>query len=129
MGIVATIPEGVPRERFERISYAYSGEVKIEDYLAGHSDAGRKAIEESDLPQLKSEIVRLLEVTPTYYLAVVEAFSDFEFSTVVNALGELHEEGKLWQDDTGRICLRNSKFASSEERRVGKECVRTCRSR
>src|SRR3546814_3983590 len=57
----------------------------------------------SDL--LKSEIVRLLEVTPTYYLAVVEAFSDFEFSTVVNALGELHEEGKLWQDDTGRICL------------------------
>src|SRR5258708_39918761 len=40
VGIDATIPEGVPRERYERISYAYSDRAKIEDYVKGKADNG-----------------------------------------------------------------------------------------
>lgn len=112
MGIDATIPENIPRERFDRISYAYAKDVQVDSYLAGHADAKRKTVGESNLEQLKADIVTLLTTTPTYYLGIVEAFPDYEFSTVVNALGQLHEQGKLWQDSIGRTCLRDSKFAA-----------------
>src|SRR5207302_1857496 len=38
VGVDATIPEGVPRERFERIAYAYADHAKIDDYLHGKAD-------------------------------------------------------------------------------------------
>ena len=38
VGIDATIGEGIPRERFERIAYAYADRAKIADYLSGKSD-------------------------------------------------------------------------------------------
>src|SRR6266704_1102926 len=38
VGIDATIPEGVPRERYERIAYAYADRAKIDDYLHGKTD-------------------------------------------------------------------------------------------
>jgi 2,5-furandicarboxylate decarboxylase 1 len=112
MGIDATLPEGIPRERFDRIQYAYVKDVKVDDYLAGHADAKRKTVAETDIEALKAGIVKLLTEKPTYYLSIVQAFPDFEFSTVVNALGQLHQEGLLWQDDIGRTCMRNSKFAA-----------------
>jgi len=31
---------------------------------------------------------------------------------VARALGKLHEDGKLWQDPRGRMCLRDSPFAA-----------------
>jgi len=112
MGIDATMPEGIPRERFDRIQYAYLKDVNVDDYLAGHADAKRKAVAETDLEALKAEIVKLLTEKPAYYLDVVKAFPDYEFSTVAKALGELHEERLLWQDDVGRTCMRDSKFAA-----------------
>ena len=112
MGIDATMPEDIPRERFDRIQYAYVKDVNVGDYLAGHADAKRKTMAETDLAALKAEIVKLLSEKPTYYLGVVEAFPDYEFSAVVNALGELHEQKLLWQDDVGRTCMRDSKFAA-----------------
>ena len=112
MGIDATMPENIPRERFDRLQYAYVKDVNVDDYLVGHADAKRKTVAETDLVAMKAEIVKLLTDTPTYYLSIVEAFPDYEFSTVVNALGELHEERLLWQDDVGRACMRDSKFAA-----------------
>jgi 2,5-furandicarboxylate decarboxylase 1 len=38
VGIDATIGEGIPRERYERISYAYADRARIADYLAGKTD-------------------------------------------------------------------------------------------
>src|SRR5207244_7853194 len=35
VGVDATIPEGVPRERYERIAYAYADRAKIDEYLHG----------------------------------------------------------------------------------------------
>ena len=39
VGIDATIGEGIPRERFERIAYAYADRAKIADYVKGKADA------------------------------------------------------------------------------------------
>src|ERR1043165_9786905 len=38
VGIDATIPEGIPREHYERITYAYAETAKIDDYVNGKAD-------------------------------------------------------------------------------------------
>src|SRR5689334_6784305 len=38
VGIDATIPEGVPRERYDRITYAHADRARIGDYLKGKAD-------------------------------------------------------------------------------------------
>ena len=39
VGIDATMPEGIPREYYERITYAYADRAKIDDYVNGKADA------------------------------------------------------------------------------------------
>src|SRR5271156_689868 len=39
VGIDATIPEGIPLEHYERITYAYADTAKIDDYINGKKDA------------------------------------------------------------------------------------------
>src|SRR3954469_14948714 len=114
VGIDATIGEGIPRERFERIAYAYADRAKIADYVAGKSDpipatvnAGADKIEAAAL-----QIVKLIEHEPLYYQDVAARLADFDFQTVARALGKLHADEKLWQDPRGRLCLRNSPFAA-----------------
>ena len=43
VGIDATIPEGIPREHYERITYAYADTAKIDDYVKGKKDAAGKS--------------------------------------------------------------------------------------
>ena len=40
VGIDATIPEGIPREYYERITYAYADRAKIEDYVERQAGRG-----------------------------------------------------------------------------------------
>jgi 2,5-furandicarboxylate decarboxylase 1 len=114
VGIDATIGEGIPRERFERIAYAYADRAKISDYLAGKGDAA--PAEGSVTPQrvatLAEKIQRLIETEPKYYQDIAAHFSDYDFQTVARALGALHAQQKLWQDARGRLCLRGSAFAA-----------------
>ena len=44
IGIDATIGEGIPKERYERIAYAYADTAKIADYAKGKADAGGQEI-------------------------------------------------------------------------------------
>jgi 2,5-furandicarboxylate decarboxylase 1 len=104
----------VPRERYERIAYAYSDRARIEDYLEGKTDTSsvmydndKKTVEE-----LAGKICKWIEVEPKYYQDIVQHFQDYDFPVVARALGKLHEEGKLWQDPRGRACLRESDFAA-----------------
>src|SRR5260221_6741624 len=46
IGIYATIAEGIPKERFERIAYAYADTARIGDYVKGKTDASGKAGDE-----------------------------------------------------------------------------------
>ena len=103
----------MPRERYERIAYAYASRARIHDYLHGKADQpSANTGDEQMVTDLAMKIYKLIEVEPKYYQEIAEHFSDYDFPVVARALGRLHSEEKLWQDARGRACLRNSKFAA-----------------
>src|SRR5438552_4484182 len=114
VGVDATIPEGVPRERFERMAYAYAERAKIDDYLRGKTDPSCvRANDEKTIADLAGKIHKWIEAEPKYYQEIAEYFSDYNFQAVARALGKLHNEEKLWQDARGRACVRGSKFSAT----------------
>ncbi|HXV09674.1 MAG TPA: UbiD family decarboxylase [Burkholderiales bacterium] len=114
VGIDATIGEGIPCERFERIAYAYADRAKIDDYVKGKADAPPQTAghDEKLIASLADRILKLIETEPRYYQEIAEHFGAHEFQAVARAMGQLHAEGKLWQDSRGRSCVRGSAFAA-----------------
>jgi 2,5-furandicarboxylate decarboxylase 1 len=114
VGIDATIGEGIPRERFERIAYAYADRAKIADYVKGKADAppATTGHNEALVERLASAIMKLIDSEPRYYQEIAQHFGDHEFQTIARALGKLHTDEKLWQDARGRVCLKGSAFAA-----------------
>lgn len=114
VGIDATIGEGIPRERFERIAYAYADRAKIGEYLSGKTDNPLKQPRHDDTltAKLAQEILKLIEDEPRYYQEIAEHLSKYEFQVVARAMGQLHAEEKLWQDERGRACVRDSDHAA-----------------
>jgi len=114
VGIDATIGEGIPRERFERIAYAYADRAKIADYLKGKADApaGKPGHDDALVGRLAGEILEWIGQEPQYYQAVAGHFGQYDFQTIARALGRLHADEKLWQDPRGRLCVRGSDFAA-----------------
>lgn len=113
-GVDATIPEDVPRERYQRITYAYAGEVRLEDVL-GDADGGvAAAASDVDVAVLAATIRAALETAPLYFAEIAERFSAAGFVAVGRALGQLHGAGVLAQDSVGRHCLAGSVFAATK---------------
>lgn len=112
VGIDATIGEGIPKERFERIAYAYADTAKIGDYVAGKADAEGSDADDAKVADLAEQIAAMIGQEPTYYQAIAAKFSDYAFPVVARALGHLHATERLWQDPKGRMCLRDSPFAA-----------------
>jgi 2,5-furandicarboxylate decarboxylase 1 len=114
VGIDATIGEGIPRERFERIAYAYADRAKIADYVKGKADAppGTSGHNDALVAHLADKIIKLIEQEPKYYQEIAEHLGEYEFPAIARALGKLHAEEKLWQDPRGRMCLRGSAHAA-----------------
>src|SRR2546423_11834760 len=109
IGIDATIGEGIPKERYERIAYAYADSAKIADYAKGKVDDAGRAGDAATVAALAGEILGLIDQKPLYYTEVAERFARFDFQTVARALGYLHQTERLWQDPEGRMCRRGSK--------------------
>src|ERR1700680_1235297 len=82
VGIDATIPEGIPREYYERITYAYADRANIEDYVNGKSDEPGRAGDEMDVAALAGKILDAISDSPRYYTDIAERFSSFDFRTV-----------------------------------------------
>jgi 2,5-furandicarboxylate decarboxylase 1 len=118
VGIDATIAEGIPRERYERISYAYAERAKIADYLAGKSDPAKVA-PAGQADELTQQIYALIDKAPLYYTELAEKLAAHDFQTIARALGKLHAEQKLWQDPKGRLCVRGSSFAAKPGQTTG----------
>ena len=114
VGIDATISEGVPHERYERIAYAYADHAKIEDYLNGKADKSSEdhRNDEKTVAELSGRIYTLIDAEPQYYQQIADHFGDYDFQLVARALGKLHTEEKLWQDARGRACVRGSRFSA-----------------
>jgi 2,5-furandicarboxylate decarboxylase 1 len=112
VGIDATISEGIPKERYQRITYAYADTAKIADYLGGKADHEAEKASPAVIGKLAEEIAAVIENTPLYFTDIAERFSSHEFNAVARAIGLLHEKERLWQDPKGCLCLRNSAFAA-----------------
>jgi len=113
VGIDATIPEGIPLEHYERITYAYADTAKIDDYVKGKKDKAGEGGDEAAVKALADKILKTIENEPLYYTDIAERFASYDFRTVARTLGHLHATEKLWQDTRGRMCVRGSKFAAT----------------
>jgi len=113
VGIDATIPDGIPKEHYERITYAYAETAKIDDYVNGKKDEAGKSADDAEVAALAKDIVAAIEKAPLYYTDIAERFAAYNFRTVARAIGHLHATEKLWQDSRGRMCVRGSQFAAS----------------
>jgi 2,5-furandicarboxylate decarboxylase 1 len=113
VGIDATIPDGIPKEHYERITYAYADTAKVDDYVKGKKDAVGKAGDDNEIASLAGKILAAIDQEPLYYTDIAERFSEYDFRTVACALGHLHATEKLWQDPRGRMCVRGSRFAAT----------------
>ncbi len=114
VGIDATIGEGIPHERFERIAYAYADRAKVADYVAGKADPVPPTINANadQVATVAARIFALIEQEPKYYQDLAAHFAQHDFQTIARALGKLHADQKLWQDPRGRMCVRGSLFAA-----------------
>ena len=111
------MPEGIPREYYERITYAYADRATIDDYVNGKADAAGEAGDEQAVAALAQKILAVIGKEPLYYTDIAERFSTHDFRTVARALGHLHATEKLWQDPRGKMCVRGSEFAAKPPRR------------
>jgi 2,5-furandicarboxylate decarboxylase 1 len=112
VGVDATIPEGIPLEHYERITYAYADKAKIDDYVGGKKDAVGESGDDKAIAALAAQILNTIAEKPLYFTDVAEKFARYDFNTVARAIGYLHTTEKLWQDPRGRLCVRGSEFAA-----------------
>ncbi len=113
MGIDATIPEDVPRERFERISYAYADSLTLDDFLGeGPAKSPAARVADQEVMALAQEVRDRIAEQPLYFAELAERFAGRGFQTLSRALGQLHENDELWQDKLGHFCLAGSEFAA-----------------
>ncbi|HEX2826249.1 MAG TPA: UbiD family decarboxylase [Burkholderiales bacterium] len=114
VGIDATIPEGIPRERYERIAYAYADVAKYGNYKLDPQavKAGERKPADKEVAEVAAKILAMIDKAPMYYAEVIEAFPGVPLQAITRAFGKLHVDEKLWQDPEGRMCVRGSKFAA-----------------
>jgi 2,5-furandicarboxylate decarboxylase 1 len=109
VGIDATISEGIPHERYERISYAYADRARIADYVAGKTDPAGE-LGAGKVEEAAAAILELIGPKPLYYQELADRLGRYAFRTIAEALGRLHEQQKLWQTAEGRLCVKGSPF-------------------
>ena len=106
MGIDATIPENVPRERYKRIVYFNEKKVQLKDYLNAATKtipAGRKAdAAEGSLEELAEKILKALAKSHRFFAEILELFPDEGYGRIARAVGRLSQEGKITQDGEGK---------------------------
>ena len=83
VGIDATIPEHIPKEHYERITYAYAETAKIDDYVKGKKDAAGKSGDAREVETLAKKILEAIDKEPLYY---TDMLGD---TALVNAMGYL----------------------------------------
>ena len=112
-GIDATIPDDVPRARYQRITYPYADELKLDAYLgeAETAEAVSEGVEVSGGAGVEGAAARIRELLaagPRYFSEIAHETTEADFQTVARAMGELHAAGEIDQDAEGRYRLIDS---------------------
>jgi 2,5-furandicarboxylate decarboxylase 1 len=111
MGIDATIPEDIPVERYKRIVYFNEGKVDLKKYL-GAAENGKpaaglaKAFEGVD--ELATKIIAVLEKSHCFFADLLEKFPRADYKSIGSAVAKLYEEGKIGQDNDGKLELKST---------------------
>jgi 2,5-furandicarboxylate decarboxylase 1 len=108
LGIDATMPEGIPPARYQRIRYAHLDEIDVEDLLAGGASFVLGVADPAPMGavELAEEIAGYLqEHQPTYYMEIVDHYTACPHRVVVQAMGLLHDQDRLRRDEEGRYLL------------------------
>jgi 2,5-furandicarboxylate decarboxylase 1 len=111
MGIDATIPENVPRNRYNRIVYFNQGKVKLKDYLGdgthpASASNNRKPRETVDA--VAEKIRAALDKSHYFFSDLLALFPKSDYRTIAGAVGQLHQEGKIMQDGEGKYQIKEA---------------------
>lgn len=115
LGIDATIPENVPRERYNRIVYFNAGKVHLKDYLGRTAEEqGRRAeggtqeeaAESAQVELLARKVFEALSRSHRFFAEILELFRAEPYGRVARAIGLLQEKDKITQDREGKYQLR-----------------------
>ena len=106
MGIDATIPENIPRERYQRIVYFNQGKVELKNYL-GTAEGFKRGVAAAkvamSVDELIEKVIPTLEKSHCFFADLLEKFPRADYKTVASAVGRLYDEGKIKQDKDGRF--------------------------
>jgi len=109
MGIDATIPENVPRSRYNRIAYFNQDKVSLRDHL-GAAPSKRKPVgksrDVSSVEAMAEKIVAALRTSHHFFAELLEIFPQGEFRTIAEAIGWLVQQGRIVQDMDGKYQIK-----------------------
>ena len=114
-GIDATIPDGVPKARYQRITYPHADELDLDDYtgVAG-ADEERPAVGNAggtaDSAGMVARIRELVALRPMYFSEIAQSVPGDDFQSIARAMGELHASGEIDQDAEGRYRLASERL-------------------
>lgn len=106
MGIDATIPENVPRERYRRIIYINERKVQLKDYIEGKTKPARAARGTSGGRReelLAEKILQAIGGAHMFFAEILELFSAEKYGNIARAVGLLYRENKVIQDKEGKL--------------------------
>jgi hypothetical protein len=100
----------VPRNRYNRIVYFNEGKVHLRDYLGD----GQQSVRTSNngkpgeaVDAIAGKILVALEKSHHFFPDLLALFPKADYRTIATAVGKLHQEGKIMQDDKeGKYQLR-----------------------
>ncbi|MDE0030042.1 MAG: UbiD family decarboxylase, partial [Deltaproteobacteria bacterium] len=103
MGIDATIPENVPRYRYNRIIYHNQGKAVLDDYLVESPAAPQPPAAGDDaVERLAERTLDMLREKRLSFSELLDAFSDQAFATVMALVGRLNERKQITLDEEGK---------------------------
>jgi 2,5-furandicarboxylate decarboxylase 1 len=109
MGIDATIPENVPRNRYNRIVYFNQDKVNLKDYLgvAAESDkASTNGKPGESVDDIADKVLVALEKSHYFFPDLLALFPKAGYRTIATAVGQLHQQGKVVQDNEGKYQVK-----------------------
>lgn len=104
MGIDATIPENVPKERYNRIVYFNQGKVRLKDYTgpASRVVSSAKAATSDNVEALAEKILKALSGSHRFFAEILDLFPNEDFGRIARAVGSLNQQGRVTQDGEGK---------------------------
>ena len=111
MGIDATIPENVTRNRYNRIVYFNQGKVDLKTYRDVAGEAVRlsnNGTPTEEVEAMAAKILTALGKSNYFFADLLALFPKGDYRTIATAVGQLYHEGKIAQDGEGKYQVKLS---------------------